>query len=274
MGSSRPPIIFVGMHRSGSSLLGRLMRRFGLFTGAWQDENGEAHFFLESNKRLLASCGARWDEPGAAADEFRDTGAVKAASDHAAKRLSSLYTAAFLGPIDFLRYRSILRLDRPWGWKDPRNTFTFPVWHKVFPAARVLRIERHGVDVAQSLEARSQRTAGRFPWSGRSAASPRCSTLEGGLSLWAEYQAQADSLLDDLSPDRVHTVQYEQLLQQPAKELRSAAIFCDLQVPDSDVVTATATIRAERAYAYRRDERLAAFAREHESTLAKWGYSA
>jgi hypothetical protein len=276
MNRPRNPVIFAGMHRSGSSLLGRLVGGLGLFSGVWKDENDEAVFFLELNKRLLAQCGAVWDKPGGAAERFRDPAALEAATSYAAARVGGLSAALFLGPSDFLRYRDIRRLDRPWGWKDPRNTFTLPVWRNVFPLAKVLFLERHGVDVARSLEVRSVQTrpAVRLPWTGHSAASSRCSTLEGGLSLWAEYQAQARDLIAGLPPGSVYTLRYEQLLEQPAGELGRVAAFCGLDVSDGDVEAATATIRVERAYAYRRDERLVTFALNHAATLDEWGYSA
>lgn len=276
MNQPRDPVIFVGMHRSGTSLLGRLIGGLGLFSGAWKDENDEAVFFLELNKRLLEQCGAAWDEPEAATQQFQDPAALEAAAGYAAARVRGLSAALFLGPSDFLRYRDIRRLDRPWGWKDPRNTFTLPVWRKVFPRAKVLFLERHGVDVARSLEVRSVRTrpAVRLPWTGRSAASSRCSNLEGGLSLWTEYQARARDLLSGMPPGNVHALRYERLLEQPAEELGKAAAFCGLEASDAEVEAATATIRAERAFAYRRDARLTAFARNHAATLEEWGYRA
>lgn len=276
MNGRRDPVILLGMHRSGSSLLGRLIRGLGLFSGAWRDENDEALFFLELNKRLLAQCGASWDEPRAAAERFRDPGALDAATDYAAARVGGLSAALFLGVSGFLRYRDIRGLDRPWGWKDPRNTFTLPVWRKVFPQAKVLFIERHGVDVARSLELRSVRTrpAARLPWTGRSATSVRCSTLEGGLSLWAEYQAQANALLADVPAGLLHALRYEKLLEEPARELGRAAAFCGLKAASDEVRAVTATIRMDRAYAYRRDKRLLRFARDNEVTLNKWGYRA
>jgi hypothetical protein len=233
-------------------------------------------FFLELNKRLLAQCGASWDEPRAAAERFRDPRALDAATDYAAARVGGLSAALFLGISGFLRYRDIRNLDGPWGWKDPRNTFTLPVWRKVFPEAKVLFIERHGVDVARSLELRSVSTRPpvRLPWTGRSAISTRCSTLEGGLSLWAEYQAQAKALLSDLPPNLVYSLRYEELLEEPTQELGRAAAFCGLDVATVDIGAVTATIRADRAYAYRRDKRLVAFARNHATTLKKWGYRA
>ena len=61
----RAPIIFIGMHRSGTSMLGRLLESLGLFAGTRKDPNNEAVFFQQINDWLLTQCGARWDMPGA-----------------------------------------------------------------------------------------------------------------------------------------------------------------------------------------------------------------
>ncbi len=59
----RPPIIFTGMHRSGTSMIGRMLEELGLFVGLRKDENNEALFFQEMNEWLLHQCGASWDDP-------------------------------------------------------------------------------------------------------------------------------------------------------------------------------------------------------------------
>jgi hypothetical protein len=48
----------------------------------------------------------------------------------------------------------LLRFDRPWGWKDPRNTLLLRPWLEVFPEAKVVHVVRNGVEVALSLARR------------------------------------------------------------------------------------------------------------------------
>lgn len=69
--------------------------------------------------------------------------------------LQSRHSRSFLGWGRWLRYRSAFKLDFPWGWKDPVNTFTLPFWLDLFPEARVVHIFRNGVDIAQSLYTRT-----------------------------------------------------------------------------------------------------------------------
>src|SRR5213078_1316124 len=56
-----------------------------------------------------------------------------------------------------MKYKSIDRYDRPWGWKDPRTVFTLPLWLQLFPKAKIINIVRNGVDVASSLSVREQK---------------------------------------------------------------------------------------------------------------------
>ena len=65
--------------------------------------------------------------------------------------MNVLCIAGFLGWKRYLAYRSLERFDQPWGWKDPRNVFTLPLWLRVFPEAKIIYIVRNGVDVAASL---------------------------------------------------------------------------------------------------------------------------
>ena len=46
MSASLPPVIVIGMHRSGTSLLARLLRAGGVFMGAWRNNHDEAQFFF------------------------------------------------------------------------------------------------------------------------------------------------------------------------------------------------------------------------------------
>lgn len=52
----------------------------------------------------------------------------------------------FLG-LDFAGECADFReLDVPWGWKNPRNSFTLEIWKEIFPGARILHIHPNPVD--------------------------------------------------------------------------------------------------------------------------------
>ena len=57
------PIIVTGMHRSGTTVLSRLLDLSGAFSGWLKDANNEAYFFIGLNEWILLQCGAASDDP-------------------------------------------------------------------------------------------------------------------------------------------------------------------------------------------------------------------
>tara|TARA_Y100001001_G_scaffold104032_1_gene101761 strand:+ start:166 stop:1002 length:837 start_codon:yes stop_codon:yes gene_type:complete len=278
------------MHRSGTSLLGRLLEDLGLFVGTKKDENNEALFFLELNSWLMAQCGARWDNPEQLDYLWNPEvePVLTVSKNYVSDLMKSPRAARYLGMKRYLSQHSIFAQSTPWGWKDPRNTFTLPFWLDLFPGARLVFIERHGVDVAQSLRVRADcsiaSTQNRYsklkpitwliPKRGGFCDSPRSLSLEGGLSLWDTYQTRAQTQLDSVAQDRVFRVRYEDLLSEPLKILKDAAEFCGLSTSDQRVQEITRSIKPSRAYSYSKSQDLLEFAKTHQNTLAKWDYHA
>jgi hypothetical protein len=283
----RDPVIFIGMHRSGTSMLGRLLEEFGMFFGARKDENNEALFFQDLNEWLLTQCGARWDAPAAFSEYFwRDDEVVRLTELYIRNLLASPRCIQYLGVRRFAS-GGIGRLDIPWGWKDPRNTFTLPIWLRIFPNAKVVSIERNGVDVAQSLRAREIKIledGPRFyrknrlafflrPRRSGFAHSPRCLVLEDGFGLWEEYTSQAAAMIAQLPADRALALRYEDVLENPVKWLGESAAFCGLKVSETQLDSAVRKIRGDRAKAYETDAELANFAAKRADALSARGYS-
>src|SRR3990172_2296953 len=59
----RNPIIVMGMHRSGTSLVAEILRALGVFLGHRLDEHTESIFFTNINDWLLGLAHASWDHP-------------------------------------------------------------------------------------------------------------------------------------------------------------------------------------------------------------------
>jgi hypothetical protein len=282
----RQPVIFIGMHRSGTSMLGRLLENLGLFAGTRKDENNEALFFQEINTWLLGQCGARWDAPAASGYLWRNEKALPWIEDYIRNILDSPRSVRFLG-VQRCLAGGMKSLNSPWGWKDPRNTFTLPMWLRIYPQAKVVCIERHGVDVAQSLRAREKRNldeaVAKFtryrsmfflrPKGGGFVESPRCTSLDGGFSLWNEYTAQARAMIGQLPAGRSLALRYEDVLQDPLKYLRDSADFCGLDVSDNRLREVIAGIKADRANSYASDPELRQFALDHRAELGERGYT-
>jgi len=183
-------ICIAGMHRSGTSMISRLLNLAGVYLGPAEDllppaddnpegfwENG--HFALV-NQRILSEFGGRWDAPPAMPPRWqRDTRLVPVR-----RRAAALIA-------DFAE-------QAPWGWKDPRNCLTLEFWRDLIPGLKVLVSLRNPLDVAASLAARN----------GLSEAF--------SLDLWSFYHEQ---LLARLAPqDRVVT-HYDAYFDDPEREL-------------------------------------------------------
>jgi Sulfotransferase family len=282
----RDPIIFIGMHRSGTSMLGQLLDALGLFSGTRKDENNEAVFFRQLNDWLLAQCGGRWDMPQAIGYLWSNEEILAWTEDYVRYLLDSPKAIQFLGVRHYFQAWGITRLYIPWGWKDPRNTFTLPFWLRIFPDAKVVCIERHGVDVAQSLLARNVEmqvyTTQKYsrykkivpfcPKRHGFVDSPRCLSLHGGFSLWQEYVDQSRKLIQHFGDDRILKLRYEELLENPVEHLRNCAEFCGLDVSEQKLASVTAGIDGSRAYSFRSDPVLTEFAQEHRAALNDRGY--
>jgi hypothetical protein len=280
-----PPIVLIGMHRSGTSVVSRLLEGLGLFVGKKKDENNEAMFFLDLNNWLLRQSGASWDHPEPVRHLLTNPRARALTVDYMSHLIKTPPVAAYMGWRRFLRYRTPSRLNVPWGWKDPRNTYTLPFWLDLFPEARVISVRRHGVDVAGSLRVREDKTLNLaealherrrrlyalHPKRGGFMDSPRCASMEGGFSLWEAYITEAQGHVERLG-DQAMELRYEDLLTEPGPALASLARFCGLPTTDSAIADVSRKLRKDRAYAYLNRPELREFAERVAGRLAAKGY--
>jgi len=140
------PVLVVGMHRGGTSAVGRLLAALGLDTGPEDrligatDHNPFGHFEVRAltdlNDELLAAVGASWLAPP------EDPVAVAALADTEFRSRAEAALADQFG-------------DRPWFWKDPRLSLLLPFWTRVLPSPPlVLCVVRDPAAVGRSLAAR------------------------------------------------------------------------------------------------------------------------
>jgi hypothetical protein len=285
MDTLRPPVIIIGMHRSGTSMLARTLEQCGLFAGCRQDDNNESLFFQQLNCWIITRCGGEWDNPESIRWLLRNERIGELMRDYIGAYVDSPHLVGFLGLKKYLLYRSLANLDFPWGWKDPRNTFTLELWTRIFPEARVLHIHRHGVDVAHSLKARADSELDRsaavyrrkkvlYNFATKTSGftnSYRCLELEGGLSLWESYLRAAREHVRRLG-ERALEFSYEDFLRDPSPLLRKILPFCGIRADEEKIQCAAASLDASRAFAYTRVDRLKAFSDQMHDTLAQFGY--
>lgn len=285
------PVIIIGMGRSGTTILTKLLAELGLFVGnKVATGTCEAQFFQDINKWLIGSCGGSLYNPDPIRWCLEDEELKGIFADFVQFVLRTPKTVSFLGLRRFFQYRTPANLDIPWGFKDPRSTFTLPIWLEVFPHAKIIHVYRHGVDVAKSLKVgrdgivstirdrmdrygRLYRTywACRHLPRKRELVNVRAFTLEKGFSLWEEYISEAKQHVASMS-GAAFEVQFEHLMSEPKSVLRNVAEFCHLEFQQKTLDIAIKNIKRDRAFAYRSDPEAQSIAESFSERLSLYGY--
>lgn len=290
--SAHPPIIIIGMSRSGTGMLAKMLEDLGLFIGKSKDRNNEALFFIDLNMWLLEQSSGGLENPKSIRYLLEDREVRTLFADFIRHTMKTPKVISYLGFKKYLTCRTPLNLNIPWGWKDPRNTFTLPFWLDIFPNAKVIHICRHGVDVANSLRESQDKglerlrikdsiykslywyyLANKFIPNKKKFVYLRCSTLEDGISMWEEYLEEARGHVSNLGSNATE-IKYEDLLQQPSKELKNLTKFCELGVTDNDIDIVSNLANKSRAYAYKNSTELKEFAARSDikNILESMGY--
>ncbi len=142
------PIMVLGMHRSGTSLVAEMLHRVGVEMGerllppAPDNPRGffEDEEVVSLNDRILAEAGGSWDRPPSVERITRAGRSARIQADMAA----------------YLVHRRGKVL---WGFKDPRLALTFGVWLRAINVLcggppKIIRVERDREAVIRSLERR------------------------------------------------------------------------------------------------------------------------
>lgn len=284
------PVIVIGMHRSGTTMLTRLLEQAGLFVGRdLCPDTHESRYFQHVNDWILQQPGATWDNPEALRFLWADTRSTALVREYVRWQLTAPGVVPYFGLGGVLR-RLVSDRRGPWGWKDPRTTFTLPLWRSLFPDAKVLYIARHGVDCAKSLVVRKHAETTYLEGkiltptrvrviqhsvkglSGRNVPTPRCETLEGGFSLWEAYVDEARRQLADIPADRKHELRFEDLADNFAELMGGLLRFIGLDADADRIASLESRLRLDRMYAHRKDPELRAFADRKQAALAARGY--
>ncbi len=261
-----PPIIIIGMHRSGTTMLSKILEQLGVFMGWRKEENNEALFFLKFNDWILKQVNATWDNP------YNYTVTKKSFKDLmvylAEKYIKSVRRVEYLGILKSIKYKTLKALDFPWGWKDPRNTFTLDIWIKIFPNAKIIHIYRNPIDVAESLRKRVKKLKENFKWNWKKELkllltkgyivykdSQRVENIYEGIKLWEEYINRVFELEKNFNLKILH-IKYEDFLEKPFDILKQILNFVDMQVEDAKIKNSIQYIRSDRRYAFLKNANL------------------
>jgi hypothetical protein len=212
-------VCVAGMHRSGTSMVARLLGTLGMSLGlekhlvAPQKDNPEGYFENGSmalfNDSLLAALGGGWDSP-----PEPDFSVLGQDSLEWFRARAKLLTAAIA---------STKSSSNVWGWKDPRNSLTLPFWHEVLPEMKVVVVVRDPGDVAYSLKQR-----GGYH------------TTELGLNLWHTYY---ERIFSSLAEKKFHVIRYESVFEQPDAEIERLGRFIGVDIDDDLKSRARSSIR-------------------------------
>jgi len=284
------PLIVVGMHRSGTTMLTDLLEKLGIFMGKDLDHNHESLFFIKHNDWLLKECGGQWDSPKGMDVLLERDDLLDPTLDYLEYLMSHLPIRHYAGAIRLLSGDLPFNACTPWGWKDPRNTFTLPVWLKLFPNARVLHIYRNGVDVAASLQTRAElqlkhsvarymlgKSCGYYNFKARCTGfttSPSMLDIHKAFSLWEAYIEKVFSY-EEMLGERMLNIRYEDFLREPAKWLCMSASFSGLDCSDVQANKLIGSIRSNRSFAFQKRPELVDFFEEVRSSgwMNKLGYT-
>jgi len=254
------------MHRSGTTMLASLLEQLGLFIGARKQENDESLFFFKLNDWLLRQANASWDNP----HNFNFINPVfkERVLCVLKQHLKGTRRLEYLGFGNFLRYKDIRHIDFPWGWKDPRNTFTIDVWKDIFPHPKLLHIYRNPIDVANSAMKRELEIQNNYKKNWKNILkerfvfgkvlyqdSVRLQNIHEGIQLWKDYVQKAFSLNEEWKENILH-IRYETFLDCPADTLEKIARFTDLPAETSSLHAVSKNVLSGNKFTFIKDNSL------------------
>ncbi len=265
---SSSPIIILGMHRSGTSMLASFLEKAGLFIGYKKEANNESVFFRDINEWVLKEANASWDNPINL--QYIDTEFINYVT-HIIQIRFKFFSYQFLGPKNTFRYWSINNLNIKWGWKDPRNSILWPLWKNIFPNARFIHIVRNPIDVAVSLQVRARKarlkqkdsrakfrdiyTAFRLVKSNYTD-SIVTFDLKYNINLWEYYINKILELEKDISNRDIIHVRYEDFLLSPYMSFKSILNFCSISIDDKKIKKIISRVNQDRRFVFFQDETL------------------
>jgi hypothetical protein len=199
------PFIIIGMHRSGTSFLAKVMERSGIFMGVVKDHNYEAMHTLSLNQQTLWAADYNWHKPGVPDPQFWKTIPAK-----------ELYREHFKLSGRWAYWKNRL-INPAWGFKDPRNTFTLKMWLSLYPKAKVIHLHRDCLEITRSLQKRNLRKG--------EVHLPALDDSAFCQDLCEKYQTQAKSYKKALGPNYIE-VSYQALIEKNKSSLAELSKFC------------------------------------------------
>ena len=194
-------ICVLGMHRSGTSMIMRLLNILGVYIGKDEDvlsfgeDNPEGFWehrgIVSIHEKILGSLGRSWDNLMPLPNNWLSHPEVLEYKQELVTLLKHEFATA---PI--------------WGWKDPRTCLLLPLWNEVY---RILDIEvnyiiptRNPLDIANSLFSRNG------------------IERQDGIALWYYYMV---NIVDGTNGHQRCLLSYDSMIEKPLDTAREIAKF-------------------------------------------------
>lgn len=264
----KSPIIIIGMHRSGTSMITRYLEESGIYMGSKKSmgPNEETVLFQRLNEFIFAQKNITWD------NSYNNVFSNEFLRDNLSRVIKNLLsnpirTGRYFGSRYNIFGKNLLNFDVDWGWKDPKSTLNLDVWSKVFPDARIIHIYRNPLDVASSLRSREFRLVENMQFNFKTfrkelflskkpffVQSARVCNIDEGINLWKEYinhSMEADKFFKNV----IH-VCYENFLDDPSSVLKSLFRFLNRDLSSDLLLSIANNIQPSRKFAFLEDEEL------------------
>jgi hypothetical protein len=214
-----PPVLVLGMHNSGTTMLAQILHASGLFLGA-NAHHCESNFFsMFVNDRLVMGGGQAWAQlPILSVEEVLQ------------HRETVGHVVHDYWWIDYVQWG--YNGTGPWGIKDPRLCVLLPLYLDWFPDAKLLLIRRDPDDIAASLAHRSKPGVG----------------LKSDPAFWRQLTLAHLERVDQYARDwpAYHEVQYEELCRSPVDVARGIFEYLELPYDDRAQGLVRATVKTDR----------------------------
>ena len=277
------PIIVTGIHRSGTSLLTRIMENNSVYFGKNKDINNESIFFQNINKWIMSANSSTWDNPRSFIDTIN-----KESFDMLLSKIRILLNSRsnyrYFGNRGIIKKGNFFNLDCNWGWKDPRNIFTLPFWITLFPASKIVIVKRHPYDVSMSLIKRNIKLKDKdykniykftpyflIPFLNlanfSNLGSLNIATIEDAMDLYDVYFNEVVKISNKYKKN-VYLVKYEDIILDSKSVLTQIFNFCKL---DSNHIKLLETINKDRVYNYK-SEIINFDDKKYADKLKEYGY--
>lgn len=211
--SAQTIIAVAGMHRSGTSMIARLLNLCGMDLGPQSDlmppspANPEGYWehvwFNYCNDRILDHFHGAWDLVPTFPENWPAEDGIEWIRSKACEAIDTFKGA------------------KVWGWKDPRTSLTLAFWKSLLPELKLVVCVRNPLDVARSLNKRGS------------------TSLLYGLNLWWQYNSAI--LREEAHPHVITT--FDRYFVDGSAELARLAGALGLKVSDEAIREASESCR-------------------------------